>query len=65
MAAVHDTADDTGRSQTVKAQLRLRELIVGSYRLIYKVVADNEIHVIAFVNGARDLDMFLKSRGRE
>ena len=44
---------------------RLRELIVGSHRLIYKVVADNELHVIAFVNGARDLDMFLKRRGRE
>ena len=44
---------------------RLRELIVGSHRMIYKVVADNEIHVIAFVNGGRDLDMFLKRRGRE
>src|SRR5947207_4679399 len=29
MSSTIDTADDTGVSQTVKAQLRLRELIVG------------------------------------
>src|SRR6185369_11991351 len=29
MSSAIDTADDTGVSQTVKAQLRLRELIVG------------------------------------
>lgn len=42
----------------------LRELIVGSYRLIYKLVTDDEVHVIAFVNSARDLDAFLKSEDR-
>jgi len=44
----------------------LRELVVGnSYRLIYKIVADDEVHVIAFINSARDLDAFLKREGRE
>ncbi len=44
---------------------RLRELIVGnSYRLIYRIVADDEVHVIAFVNAARDLDTFLKKEQR-
>ena len=30
-----------------------------SYRLIYKITTDDEVHVIAFVNSARDLDTFL------
>jgi len=41
----------------------MRELIVGNcYRLIYKV---DEVHVIAFISSARDLDAFLKREGRE
>ena len=41
----------------------LRELIVGnSYRPVYRILAD-EVHVIAFVNAARDLDAFLDSKG--
>lgn len=44
----------------------LRELFVGSYRLMYKIVSDEEVHVIAFLHGARDLDRFVESRtGRE
>ena len=44
---------------------RLRELIVSkSYRLIYKIVADDEVHVIAFVHGARDVDAFLRRESR-
>jgi len=44
---------------------RLRELIVGrSYRLIYRILADDEVHVIAFTNSARDLDTFLDREGR-
>jgi len=44
---------------------RLRELIVArSYRLIYKLVTDEEVHIIAFVNGARDLDAFLRRENR-
>jgi len=44
---------------------RLRELIVArSYRLIYKIVADDEVHVIAFIHSARDLDAFLATVDR-
>lgn len=33
---------------------------------MYRIVSDDEVHVIAFVHGTRDLDLFLKSRpGRE
>lgn len=43
----------------------LRELIVGnSYRLIYRLVEGDEVHVIAFVNAARDLGRFLQRRER-
>ena len=45
---------------------RLRELIVGnSYRLIYKIVTGDEVHVIAFIHSARDLDAFLKREDRD
>jgi addiction module RelE/StbE family toxin len=55
-----------GRTVPERNDHRLRELIVGnSYRLIYRVVADEEVHVIAFVNAARDLDVFLKRERRE
>jgi len=53
-----------GRVVPERDNERLRELIVGSYRLIYKVMAD-EVHVIAFVNGARDLDSFLRRHQRD
>ena len=54
-----------GRVVRERNDERLRELIVGrSYRLIYKIVADDEVHVIAFINSARDLDAFLKSVDR-
>jgi plasmid stabilization system protein ParE len=54
-----------GRVVPERDDERLRELIVGSHRLIYKLVADDEVHVLAFVNGARDLDAFLKREHRE
>ena len=49
-----------GRIVRERDDERLRELIVGrSYRLIYKLVADDEVHIVAFVHGARDIDAFL------
>jgi toxin ParE1/3/4 len=42
----------------------LRELIVGSHRLLYKIVTGEEVHVIAFINSARDLNAFLESEDR-
>jgi len=46
-----------GRVVPERSDERLRELIVGSsYRLIYKIVSDDEVHVIVFINSARGLD---------
>jgi len=54
-----------GRVVPERGDERLRELIVSnSYRLIYKVVTDDEVHVIAFVHGARDLNAFLRREDR-
>jgi len=54
-----------GRVVPERNDERLRELIVGkSFRLIYRIMADDEVHVIAFVNSARDLDAFLEGRDR-
>jgi toxin ParE1/3/4 len=55
-----------GRVVPERADERLRELFVAnSYRLIYKIVAEDEVHVIAFVHGARDLNVFLSTENRE
>ena len=44
---------------------RIREIIVArTYRLIYKLVADDEIHIVAFIHGARDLEAFLNATDR-
>lgn len=40
----------------------LRQLLVGNYRLIYRIVDHSEVHVIAVIHGARDLDRFLGDR---
>ena len=55
-----------GRVVPEREDDRLRELLVGnSYRLIYRILPNDEVHIIAFVNSARDLDAFLKREGRE
>lgn len=41
---------------------QLRQLTVGNYRLIYRLVDRSEVHVIAFIHGARDLDRLLSDR---
>ncbi|HVT05655.1 MAG TPA: type II toxin-antitoxin system RelE/ParE family toxin [Thermoanaerobaculia bacterium] len=41
-----------------------RELLVGSYRLVYRVEADN-VAVVAFVHGARDFRSWWKRYRRE
>lgn len=44
---------------------RLRELIIAnSYRLLYKIISDDEVHIIVFINSARDLNAFLDRQGR-
>lgn len=55
-----------GRVVRERHDERLRELIVArSYRLIYRIVGDEEVHVIAFIHSARDLDAFLNVTKRE
>ena len=55
-----------GRIVPERNDARLRELFVGSYRLMYRIVSDEEVNIIAFIHGTRDLDLFLESRpGRE
>lgn len=54
-----------GRVVPERGDERLRELIVGNgYRLIYRVAGESEVHVIAFIHGARDLDAFFKREER-
>ena len=54
-----------GRIVPERGDERLRELIVAnSYRLIYKIIGDDEVHIIVFINSARDLDAFLKREHR-
>lgn len=49
-------ADHSERGRVVPelADIRVRELIVGSYRLIYEVAAD-DVYVLGVIHGARDL----------
>jgi plasmid stabilization system protein ParE len=54
-----------GRIVPERGDERLRELIIAnSYRLIYKIVNDDEVHIIVFINSARDLDAFLAREDR-
>ena len=54
-----------GRVVPEREDERLRELIIAnSYRLIYKIVSDDEVHVIVFIHTSRDLDAFLAREGR-
>ena len=54
-----------GRIVPERGDQRLRELIIAnSYRLIYKIVNDDEVHIIVFINSARDLDAFLEHDNR-
>ncbi|HEX7151176.1 MAG TPA: type II toxin-antitoxin system RelE/ParE family toxin [Thermoanaerobaculia bacterium] len=47
-----------GRIVPEREDERLRELfVVRTYRLIYRIVADDEVHIIAFIHGARQLDL--------
>jgi plasmid stabilization system protein ParE len=55
-----------GRVVPERDDEQLRELMVGSsYRLIYRIMPEDEVHIIAFLNCARDVDTFLKKSGRD
>ena len=40
----------------------IRQLLIGSYRLIYRIASEAEVHVIAFIHGARDSGDLLSER---
>lgn len=41
----------------------VRELVVGSYRLIYEI-GETEVHVLGLIHGARDLSAFWDQEAR-
>jgi toxin ParE1/3/4 len=45
----------TGRIVPEKNEEHLRELIEGSYRIIYEISSDELIHILAVYHSARDL----------
>ena len=49
-----DMFSERGRVVPELNQLNIRELFVQRYRLLYEV-APSEVHILAFVHGARDL----------
>ena len=53
-AASLDEFAQRGRVVPELGDTSIREIIVGSYRLIYRTAGDT-VHIIAFVHGARDL----------
>lgn len=53
-AASLDTLSERGRTVPELDLPAIREILVGRYRLIYEVAA-NEVSILAFVHGARDL----------
>ncbi len=49
-----DTLSERGRVVPELDQPTVRELFVQRYRLLYEVTP-NEVHILAFLHGARDL----------
>lgn len=45
----------TGKIVPEKNDKTIRELIEGNYRIVYKVVSEYEIHILAVYHGARDM----------
>lgn len=60
-AASLETLSERGRVVPELELATIRELLVGRYRLIYSIGAD-EVVVLAFLHGARDLQR-LRERG--
>jgi len=62
-ASLRDFAD-RGRYVPELAPLKVRELIIGSYRLIYRV-QDNAVAIAGLIHGARDLAALWEREGRK
>jgi plasmid stabilization system protein ParE len=57
-----DELADRGRVVPELDDSAVRELIVGSYRLIYEV-DETAVHILALIHGARDLRGALEAEG--
>lgn len=58
-----DELSERGRVVPEVADSRIRELMIGSFRLIYEV-ADEDVYVLALIHGARDLRTLWSDEGR-
>ena len=36
----------------------VRDMIIGEYRLIYRIEDHDDVYILAFIHGARDLEKF-------
>ncbi len=59
-----DRFAERGRVVPELGSVEIREVFVGSYRLIYRI-QENRVEVLAFVHGARDLAALEQARGAE
>jgi plasmid stabilization system protein ParE len=57
-----DHSPERGRIVPESERTDIREIYVKSYRLIYQVASDN-VFILSFIHGARDLTQVLSHRG--
>ena len=44
-----------GKIVDEKKDENIREIIEGNYRIIYRIISENEVHILMVHHGARDL----------
>jgi len=42
----------------------VRDMIIGKYRLIYRIEEDDHVYILAFIHGARDLEALWENEDR-
>jgi mRNA-degrading endonuclease RelE of RelBE toxin-antitoxin system len=42
----------------------VRDMIIGKYRLIYRIADDDHVYILAFIHGARDLEALWEREDR-
>jgi plasmid stabilization system protein ParE len=58
-----DRLSDRGRVVPELGDPTVRELLIGSYRLLYEVLGD-VTYILALIHGARDLEKLWRNEGR-
>ena len=64
LAVSLETLSERGRVVPEKGDLRVREVFLYRYRLLYEV-AEDEVRILAFLHGARDFARWKKSQARK